>query len=162
MPDSKLRLIRYWAFEDSLIESITIPSQVEEILEGCFAGCKNLKSIVFSNNSHLHEFSKDLFKDSGLESITIPSNINKISQNSFVNCIKLENVYFAPNSNLRIIEYGAFENTALKSICIPSSVIDIKESAFKNCSNLKLKMIQVSILFMSPHSVMSFLLAQLN
>ena len=101
-------------FRQLTLNSITLPSSVEQINHGAFHGC------------------------SSLESITIPSSVTNIGEYVFMSCKKLKVVTFQPPHQLQTIGQGVFSYCyALERIKIPPTVLEIGASSFKECKNLK-------------------------
>ncbi len=123
------------ALKGAPIESIVIPSSVTEIGHKAFAGCRNLTSVTFEENSQLTTIDSQAFGAcSRLESITIPKSVTALNYNAFGYCTALSEVVFEEGSALRVIGENAFESTALVSIVIPKSVE--KMNNFGGCANL--------------------------
>lgn len=75
--------------------SITIPSSVTSIGWSAFSLCKNLKNVIFENNSKLIKIDVLAFSNcTSLTSITIPSSVTSIGNYAFRNCTSLESVIF--------------------------------------------------------------------
>ena len=70
-----VREIDKGAFQGLEMESITIPSGVEEIEEDSFYGCKKLKEVVL--NEGLKSIWYRAFEGTNLSEITIPSTVEK-------------------------------------------------------------------------------------
>lgn len=98
--NSKFTLIESYAFAECLIENITIPSNVTEICDRAFLGCKKLKVVNFQDNSNLRLIGDHSFCASSIESIIIPPHVTIIGSNAFSSCEKLQTVLFADNSEL--------------------------------------------------------------
>lgn len=89
----------------------TIPNSVTEINSYAFADCKNLTSVVFSNN------------------------LIRIDDNAFQRCTSLTSINL-PES-IRLTGYSAFgECTSLTSITIPANIETIGNYSFSGCTNL--------------------------
>ncbi len=95
---------------DETLESIIIPTTVEEIGEFAFKRCENLTTVTLKNG--LIEICEKAFQEcSSLSSITFPTTLTKIG------------------------DY-AFEKTALTNVTIPASVDQVGYEAFYNCQSL--------------------------
>ncbi|KAK8837389.1 hypothetical protein M9Y10_036822 [Tritrichomonas musculus] len=136
-PDSPLQLIAEEAFSYSMLESITIPSNVFIICEGAFTSCRQLKSVNFASNNQLQMIEKNSFSKSSIESISIPKRLTEISESTFYSCEQLKHVEFHPNSELQTIQKNAFRSSSIESIFVPFTVQRIGEFAFYSCKNLK-------------------------
>ena len=130
--DSQFRLIGEGAFKySSLIEFITIPSNVTEICDNAFYGCSKLRSVVFAEDSKLRSIGQYAFKDTSIETITIPPLITEIREYTFCQCTNLRSVVFAKDSRLRSIKQYAFkDSSSINSITFPPLVTEICDNAF--------------------------------
>ena len=135
---------------------------VTEIGKGAFAGCKNLKEIIFPSNRIL--LRRECFSDctalqkiyipdvanidpfafrncTSLKSVSLPGNISNIFSGAFKNCYSLKNVMFREDHHSYFrwcsISSAAFENCfSLESIRLPHGC-GVSTKAFCNCNNLK-------------------------
>ena len=109
MPNSSLVKIGESTFEECTMESIEIPSFIEEIRKWAFANSK-------------------------VKIVVLPSNL--IKNRAFADS-NVKSVVFLPDSKLRKIEQGASKGYALDAIDILSTVEVIEEAAFENCDHLR-------------------------
>lgn len=72
---SFIKIIASFAFSESLIESILIPSQIERICEGAFYHCEQLKTVEFTLTSELRVIEKYSFTKTSNKEIVIPSTL---------------------------------------------------------------------------------------
>ncbi len=100
-----------YAFYDSRITSITIPSTVTIIGEYAFAESEYLNTVTFDANSQ----------------------VKVIPNNAFENCVKLATIVL-PESITEIGDSAFSGCTALTEFTIPANVIRIGINAFKGCS----------------------------
>lgn len=87
--DSELKQIGKYAFANSSITAISIPSHVSLIEEGAFYGCHKLEKFELPMNSELKSISPLVFFDSSLNSFNIPSKLSNLEERS---CFKLPNL----------------------------------------------------------------------
>ena len=123
------------AFEDcTKLESVTLPSSVEEIGCNAFYNCTSLKSITIPKK--VKEIQYNTFQNcTSLTNVTIPESVTEIQSDAFNGCTSLQSITL-PNS-LEDIGGGCFENcTSLKSIKIPSKIKELRYGTFMNCKNL--------------------------
>lgn len=112
-------------------KSLTIPSGVTKIPNGCFSRMYNLETV------ELHEGITDLGgfgSCSSLKSVTIPSTVTKITSNGF-SSTGLKSISLP--SGLTTIESQAFYGAFLSTITIPASVTSMSTYVFENCYNLR-------------------------
>ena len=110
---------------DSTLESITIPSSVEEIGAYAFSCCDDVKDI------------------------DLPTSLKKIGMYAFFNCHELESITIPPSVN-EIACYAFAGCNALKSIAIPGNVAAIGASAFECCSELSDLIIEEGVKSIGP------------
>ncbi|MBR6916705.1 MAG: leucine-rich repeat protein [Clostridia bacterium] len=121
------------------ITSVVIGGDIFEIGDGAFNLFSNLKSVSFSEDSHLQYIDNGAFSHcASLEAINIPSGVVSIGEYAFGQCEKMTSVSFAADSELRSIGEGAFcRCETLSSVSIPAGVEDIGQYAFCGCSSLE-------------------------
>ena len=95
-----------YAFTDTAITSVVIPSSVVTINTAAFMYCYSLTSII------------------------IPDSVKNIESSAFYNCQYLNNIILG--KGLQTIGASAFRAAQCKKIIIPSNVINIGENAFNN------------------------------
>ena len=96
---------------NSLIDSLILPSSVRYIANYAFSGCSSLTSLI------------------------IPENVTNIAFNTFRNCSSLTSIYLP--STLDSISHHAFYGcSALTSLVIPENVTKMGDYAFAGCVNL--------------------------
>ncbi|KAK8840224.1 hypothetical protein M9Y10_031169 [Tritrichomonas musculus] len=127
---STIKIIGSYAFSESKLESIIIPSHVTQICDHAFYKCRKLSRVEFETNSELRTIEIHAFSYSKLESIIIPSHVTQICDHAFYECIQLSLVEFEPNSELQTIGEYAFFKSKVTSIKIPASVVDLKDGWF--------------------------------
>ena len=95
---SDITEIKDYTFEGcKSITSLTIPDSLTSIGECAFFDCSNLKSVTLGNRVTL--IGKDAFNScSSLESITIPDSVASIGGHAFQNCFSLKEVYCKPTT----------------------------------------------------------------
>ena len=67
-----------------------IPASVKCIDTRAFYKCKNLKRVVFTDESQLETIGNECFRSSGIEEITLPSKLKEIGDGAFYRCNNLK------------------------------------------------------------------------
>ena len=124
------------------LESIEIPNNVRSIGKYAFFGCTSLINAVIPNKVTSIEESTFEYCTK-LKNIEIPNSITSIGEKAFYQCLSMTNIQI-PNS-VKSIGDSAFSCTCFTNINIPNSVIDIGPSAFSYCSKLKSVIIPNSV-----------------
>ncbi len=117
------------------LQSITLPANVETIGAGAFIGCTALQSVDLGE---VQEIGGQAFDGcTALQEIEIPNSVTGKLDSTFPNCTNLSKVTFEEGCQISEI-YIAFENcSSLTEITIPKSVTLIDERAFGDCVNLE-------------------------
>ncbi len=133
---STITSIGEYAFAGSNIGSITIPDSVTTLETYMFKGCEKLTKANLP--STLTEIKSSAFYNcSALTSITIPASVTSLGGYIFSGCTKLTTVTIPENAKFTEIKSGTFSNCkVLTSIFIPASVTSIGSYAFQNCYKL--------------------------
>lgn len=122
----------FWGCDQ--LESITVPSMVQEIGKWAFIGCVNLKE-VYLPESLLYIGEEAFHCCKALKSVSIPRQITRIEFGTFLNCTSLEKVTF--KENLTVICEDAFKGcVSLQEIHLPARLNTIGKKAFYGCSSL--------------------------
>lgn len=124
--------ITRFAYYNSNIVSVMLPSSVKKISHGCFSGCLYLETI---NLNYVTLFEQSCFYNcSKLTSIQLNNDVKEIPYEGFQNCTGLQNMVLPSNLN-RINDY-AFKNCTFTQIVIPVFVNEIRNQAFNSCKQL--------------------------
>ena len=135
------------AFEDSSIESITIPSTVENIGDYAFYKCNALQTVTLSEG--LKVIGCFAFAETAISEIKIPSTVEGIVSDTFKNCKKLKSVTL--NEGLKELGDAVFSGTSIESITIPSTLEEIAAETFKGCKELKTVTLQEGLKSIGRH-----------
>lgn len=147
-----LTTIGRYAFQDTIIETLTIPSTVTEISSEFCWGVESIKEyIVKEGNTEFYTHEGVLYNTpSGLKNndllaypvgserteYTVPDGVTRIEQSAFLNAINLQKVNL-PDS---IFVYGAyaFKGSGLTSLVVPASNLkSLSSNVWSDCPNLK-------------------------
>lgn len=119
-----------YAFADSEIEEIIIPSKIRIIHNGTFSGCRKLKKVSIPNGIKrigLHAF--DGCRE--LTNIDLPNGVETIANWSFCDCKKIEKMRF-PDTLVSIDAY-AFDRCSQLQLVEVSKKTFIHDYAFRGC-----------------------------
>ena len=129
-----------------------------QLLDGCFAGCKNLKEVIIDSSSP-RMLPKELFSGcislekvvlngvvsigsdafmgcKSLKSIVLPKELSNLHSCAFIGCSSLKEIAI-PN-NVKEISFGTFIGCSkLESVSLPKGLQSIRSAAFRGCSKLK-------------------------
>lgn len=134
---SFIKIIGSCSFSNSLIESVSIPSQVTHICEKAFCYCYKLSQIEFEKDSELTTIGVDSLSNTSIQHIVIPRHVTRICEGAFFDCSKLRCVDFQPNSELKTIESEVFFWSTIESLSIPANVVELKNGWCSCVPNLK-------------------------
>lgn len=153
--NSSLQTIDNYAFFDSSLESIIIPSSVERIGKQSFADCSKLNYFDFEENSNLKSIKNDAFLNSMIFNLTIPSCIEyienkwlfdlgqmhkiKIKKCQKVNIKYYEDKFILQKSDPKsdIFDVLLDANPELTTVTIPSFIKIIAPYCFRSCYQLE-------------------------
>ncbi len=123
------------AFLGSTLQSISIPSSVQDIEALTFKNCQNLQNVQLSVGMTAI-YANAFTNCTTLQTIDIPKTVSHIGSNSFENCMSLMSVTIASEDEVTISTNAFKDCVALESIIAPKNMIILK-NAFYNCKNLK-------------------------
>lgn len=154
--NSLISSIGFDVLSDSQIESLYIPSNVEELKKGWCSGLEKLANVTISplnkhfmnckennklilgkSNKNINNFDVIVFACRDIKNPIIPKHIKKIQVFSFQLCLQLETVIFEKDSQLQSIKPRAFGFSKLKGISVPEKVHIIKPSIFEEAINFE-------------------------
>lgn len=121
-------------FHGCKLKEVHMPNTLKSILDGAFARCKELTSVIILNN--VTSIENDVFNGcTGLTSITIPNSVTSMGSSVFYGCSGLTSISI-PNSVTSIGSSVFYGCGSLTSVSIPNSVSSIETDSFRDCSNL--------------------------
>ena len=95
---------------NKILETVILPSSVENLSDFAFSDCKKIKSVKF--NKKLKVIEDFAFqKCQSLNNIVLPKKIDKIGLFAFKDCINLSKVTLEREKRAPIIERASFKNT---------------------------------------------------
>lgn len=134
---SFIKRISSYAFGQSTIEKVSIPTETTHIEEGSFILCEKLLNVEIPSNSKLKFIGNNAFAYSSIECFTIPLHLTEIEECTFFYCVHLKHVEIRRESELRIIGKEAFSYSAIEKVSFSRHVTMICDSAFYTCQQLK-------------------------
>lgn len=159
---SQLQEIGTYAFQQTPLENVTIPSSVAKLGDASFADTEKLTEVHFAANTLLKELPGNLFQNAKnlekvlfdganqlekinsyvflncpkLKEFTVPKTVKDIASGAFKGTAGLEKVGFEEGSVLERIGGGAFADCGIRHITLPEKVKLVQELAFDHCTNL--------------------------
>ncbi len=122
--------ISKFAFEQSNLSSVSLPSTLTLIDDNAFNYCTQLTAITIP--AAVTTIGKGAFATTGIASVAIPSGVTAIADQTFSGCNYLATVSL-PNT-LTSIGISAFNGCdALTGIALPSGLTSIGDRAFSSC-----------------------------
>ena len=122
---------------DKCLTSVKLSENISVLPASLFAGCENLMSVDFGEESKITEFKTKVFSGcKSLKSITLPVKLSKITKEVFLDS-GITNIDFEQGSEIKSIPKDAFRKiTSLKSIVLPEGLETIEDYAFAECTSL--------------------------
>ena len=149
-----VKIIGRYAFSGCKdLESIEIPSTVNDVEGHIFAKCSNLSKITVSSENRTFDSRGDCngiietasnMLVSGCKATKIPADVNEIQISAFSGCDGLTEIQL-PSGMQEIKDMTFLGCSGLTSVRIPSGVRSIGISAFSRCSSLKSVYIPASV-----------------
>ena len=119
------------------LRSVSVPSNVRELCEGCFRGLKRLRRVTFGASSCIERISSSCFERSGVEEVSIPNSVRELCDHCFFGCESLRRIIFGSSSSLEVIGVGCFGDSGLEEVIIPDSVRKLDDGCFEFCRRLR-------------------------
>ena len=107
---SGIEKIGKYAFEESGLQEVNLPENINVVLVGAFEKCGELQSVTWSHKCEL------------------------IPANCFADCLKLTKFNFA---NAKRIGQSAFRNSGLQEVRLAKNIKNVYDSAFYECRKLQ-------------------------
>lgn len=118
--------------ECTLLESIYIPSSVEEIGARAFEHCSNLSKVELEDNSSLKAIGARAFSMTAVHEFRIPESVVELGEFAFSGCTNLEKIQF-PSKMTVIPAHICHDSGILSEVLIGENVTEIKKQAFRGC-----------------------------
>ena len=122
-----VEIIGEYAFADSCISDVILPSSIKEIKDSAFYHCEDLQEIQIPQS--VKEIGAACFAGcTSLESIQLPDSLSVINVQLFDGCDSLFHIRIP--SNVKEIQSLSFENTNIKRIILPQNLEKLCGNAF--------------------------------
>lgn len=135
-----LTFIGVEAFMDTNLNSVSIPSSVEQISRYAFRNNSKLSNISIPNNSNLKRLGFGAFAGTTIHSFKIPAKVSSLGQGVFSGCENLTSVTFLQNSLIETLPAFTFdgaENLTAIKFENGSSLKSVQAKALYGLSNLQ-------------------------
>lgn len=129
-----IKRINKYAFSGVTINNLQLPSNLEEIGEGCFRFCKGINNLIIPNSVKVigpAAFSKC----TDLTTLTLSNSLEAIPADAFYGCYKLESVD-VPRSVETIGAHAFSGCKGMKQVGLPSWLASIGDGVFQNCETI--------------------------
>lgn len=141
-----LQSIGDYAFQNTGIQSITIPSTLKTIGQTIFYGCTSFTGYAENKNPYFAVTSGVLYSNDKktivdyptgktASSYAMPSSVTTIKEAAFLGTYNLQKVVFG--SNIKTIGDWAFSKSGLTEFSLPSTVTKIGNGIVSECPRLK-------------------------
>ena len=125
-----------YAFVSFNFTTVKIPAALTKIMNGAFANCKKLSSVVFADGSQLSSISASTFAGcSALADITLPASVTAIGNNAFEGCSALTAAPI-PAAITSIGQYAFKGCSAITSVKLPAGLTTVSKGVFENCKSI--------------------------
>lgn len=108
MRDSKLKTIEKFAFVNSNIRSISIPSHLTKICGGAFSFCYKLEKVFIPADSELEIIEDYAFNSTSITNFFFPPKIKKIHGLIFTECTKLQITEIDERADIKTFKLNSF------------------------------------------------------
>lgn len=150
--DSDIFDVLYYAACD--IVEVVIPPQVKIVKEYCFCKHKQLKCVMFADNSKLESIGFFAFNKSTIQRLSLPESLKKLNESCFSDTENLTEIEISPKNEYYSLSDGTyllgksgnksniydiliFARRDIESAVIPSHIRIINNYAFDCCSQLR-------------------------
>ncbi|MBR4084626.1 MAG: leucine-rich repeat protein [Lachnospiraceae bacterium] len=116
-----------WAFAETDLRNVTIPTSVKKIDEAAFCRCRMLEEANLLNG--VKEIARGAFSETALKEIIIPNSVMVVGESAFAYCTQLIYAYL-PSDLEKVADYMFNGCTSLQQLDIPKSVTVIGDFAF--------------------------------
>ena len=133
---SELKEIGVQCLYGASIETLVIPSTLDNLGDKCFENCLYLKSLYFSEMDELPNCGSDTFTTCPASCVVLPTGLRVIRDRYFSGFQSLMFLEIFGCGALKRFGAQAFSDCFFKDVLIPSSVEVIDDECFASCPNL--------------------------
>ena len=131
--NGSVTVIGGYAFQGNTMRSVVLPDCIEELGEGVFNACLELKSVTWPKG--ITKIPNNTFLNAGLEHFDIPETVTHIGYYAFSSCEQLKSISI--HSGVTVIDAYAFGNCfLLDHVVLPSGITELSTGLFQNCRSL--------------------------
>lgn len=113
------------------LAAVTLPTTLESIGIMAFSGCTSLQQVDFAAAESLSSIAFAAFNGcAALEEAILPDSLTSLGENAFCNCSSLETLHVP--AQITVLPEYAFYGCPLTALALPASVATIGESCFEN------------------------------
>lgn len=129
-----IRSIEKWAFSESSLETISLPSTLTRLGMGVFDVCESLTEITFPDG--VTDMGEDMLQGCvKLQKVVLPKNLTVIPDNFMAGCISVPSVEI-PETVTEIGDFAFSECEILTGLQLPKNLKTIKAYSFASTINL--------------------------
>ena len=144
---SKLETLGDSVFAGSGLTKVTLPSCLQEIGNGAYAGCESLSEAILPEG--LVTIGAGAFQDcNAIKTLGLPSTLEGIKVDAFSGCFNIQRLELNTSCDISAIPY----QNSLTTVVIGDSVTFIPNGAFSDCVNLSNVTIGKSVEVIGPSS----------
>ena len=120
----------------TILQTVTLPTTLEQIGASAFSGCTSLAAVNLKEASSLQSIGSHAFSKTLLEHIALPPSLKTLGAYAFDEVRTLERAELS-ESSLQVIEAGTFWGCgSLVGVSLPPTLQKIDTASFYDCSAL--------------------------
>jgi hypothetical protein len=120
----------------TILQTVTLPTTLEQIGASAFSGCTSLAAVNLKEASSLQSIGSHAFSKTLLEHVALPPSLKTLGAYAFDEVRTLERAELS-ESSLQVIEAGTFWGCgSLLGVSLPPTLQKIDTASFYDCSAL--------------------------
>lgn len=132
------------------LTNIKLPETIRYIGSESFAFCSSLDSVVLP--TQVEELAFGVFAGEGVRKVIVPDGVKKISHFAFLKNTRLDSVKFNATSRLTTIEPSAFYGCSALQYCpLPETMQEVGAYAFYGCAKLEKTSVPAQASVINPY-----------